>query len=165
MFGSLIFIQDPVPEYHLPGLYSRNDMKTLQVLNQVRVNTSVIFESADDGTIFLNIRKGLSAISKEERDKHLTKGNNANTGSKASERFASFLSSCGFSAANKNKDWHGTMKSLVYWEGAKAIEDLNSIAWARSAFCIAWGKAAQGARLDEVQTPFQDILKWVLTAL
>jgi hypothetical protein len=113
MFGSLIFIQDPVPDYNLPGLYYRDDMKTLQVLNQVRVNTSVIFESADNGTIFLNIRKGLLAISQEERDKHLTKGNNANTGSKASERFTSFLASCGFSAANKNKDWHGTIKSLV----------------------------------------------------
>ena len=151
-----------MPSLGLLGLYSVDDYHALTVLSNVRVNTSVISEAADEGTIFLNVRKGLAAITPDARLGFLAKGNQANTGSNNVARFTAFMSSCGFSVSARTSDWVSQMKSMVYWDCAEALEQLMEYPWVRTSFKVSWAKTGRGAKLDHVSIPFQKYLEWLL---
>lgn len=124
----------------------------MQVLNAVRVNTSAISESADEGTIFLNVRKALKAIPKEEQKNYITKGNKGNAADKDSvtARFTAFMNSCGLSAAARPESWIQQMKAMVYWDCAEAFENIMKYPWVRTSFKLSWAKQCMSVRLDPV---------------
>ena len=129
----------------------------MQVLNAVRVNTSAISESADEGTIFLNVRKALAAIPREAQKNYITKGNKGNAAEKESvtARFTAFMNSCGLSAAARPESWVSQMKAMVYWDCAGAFEKIMKYPWVRTSFKVSWAKSCMSVRLDPVRHPFQ----------
>jgi hypothetical protein len=156
-FGAMIFIQDAVDlPYSIPGLYTS---QAIQVLQQVRVNKTIIYQSADDGTIFLNVRQGLLFADGETKAKLNQKGNQSGKEEKASESFTKFVGSCGFSAAEKNESWASTMKQALNWRCAPIMAMLLQAPWVRESFTVQWAKCGVNGRMDPVRYSIQNLLK------